>query len=622
MAGRIRVDVSDHTGAQRQSIIQGPSYFGERAVFFDQPRRATVVSAGQSSCIVFRGEDIRRLVRQNGKFCRAFASVLRSKQRIFQGYDHFIRLLFHGTEGRLVELRDLVGAYRGMQSILHRGAVDPAIDFDALGYVLPRLPQEITSASVVLLAEELPEAYREVRSLIRVVAERGKKREFFRDLPGRLLILLRDGMTDTIDIVTKLCVYGHEAEKIAERMTESSAASELARLAATGNATAADRQRVRDALPFSAEELSQLERVLGPSMLERLHQLLVQRGALVIRVHDSDHPYSRVSSELWLHQIRTALRKLYPVDDLAADIDVHIVSSNTHSVTNCISPWIRQHEDEIVEWAQVHLPASLQLSNRADALYAASQAWINANPERAGERASADHAGGIDNLRDTRFTGIEVNLIDANSLVGPLDPALARPRLARRTLIVNVDYAYGQQAETIIRNLILLFGTRIRSISVFGKAGAIVGKRGDILLPNQLILQTSDELYEIPNCDLSSSDLSTANHPIDIHEGPLLTVLGTIMQNREMLQYYHLFWNVIGMEMEGSFYLREILRARSRGLIDSDVALRFAYYVSDTPLHPDPSRSLSTQLSMHEGVAPVYAITRAVLSKILVAGGH
>ena len=87
------------------------------------------------------------------------------------------------------------------------------------------------------------------------------------------------------------------------------------------------------------------------------------------------------------------------------------------------------------------------------------------------------------------------------------------------------------------------------------------------------------------------------------------------MQSREMLHYYRLFWNVIGMEMEGSFYLREILRARSSGVLGNDAALRFAYCTSDTPL--DESATLASAMSLEEGVEPVYGITRAVLRKIL-----
>lgn len=87
------------------------------------------------------------------------------------------------------------------------------------------------------------------------------------------------------------------------------------------------------------------------------------------------------------------------------------------------------------------------------------------------------------------------------------------------------------------------------------------------------------------------------------------------MQSREMLHYYRHFWNAIGMEMEGSFYLREILRARSLGLLPDDVQLRFAYYTSDTPL--EPNASLASTLTAEEGVPAVYAITRAVLRRIL-----
>jgi hypothetical protein len=87
------------------------------------------------------------------------------------------------------------------------------------------------------------------------------------------------------------------------------------------------------------------------------------------------------------------------------------------------------------------------------------------------------------------------------------------------------------------------------------------------------------------------------------------------MQSREMLLYYSRFWNVVGMEMEGAFYLREILRARSLRLIPEDTRLRFAYYVSDTPLAANAS--LASKLLPEEGVPPLYAITRAVLRQIL-----
>ena len=43
-------------------------------------------------------------------------------------------------------------------------------------------------------------------------------------------------------------------------------------------------------------------------------------------------------------------------------------------------------------------------------------------------------------------------------------------------------------------------------------------------------------------------------------QGVVLTVLGTLMQNRELLHYYKNLWACIGLEMEGSYYARQIER--------------------------------------------------------------
>jgi hypothetical protein len=162
-----------------------------------------------------------------------------------------------------------------------------------------------------------------------------------------------------------------------------------------------------------------------------------------------------------------------------------------------------------------------------------------------------------------------------------------------------------------------LFGQRIRSVSVFGKSGAVVGARGDVLLPNQLLMQADDQLYPVVNQDLHPADFLAIGCNRPVYSGTLLTVLGTVMQSREMLFYYRNFYHAVGMEMEGSFYLREIHRALSLGLVHADLQLRFAYYTSDTPL--EEHESLASNMTPAQGVPAVYAITRAVLRRIFAA---
>lgn len=613
-SGRVRVQANEVDAGLAESFIDSPSYFGERAVFFDQPRQATVIADGPVKCIVVSGSEVRALIEGNCSFSQAFAAALRTKQRIFLGYDNFVNLLFTQAESGLVKIRELIEAYRELNSVLHQAGAADEIDFDALAYVLPRLPENLTAMSALFLTEDLPDMYRKVRDAARISAQRATKREFYEVLPGKGLILLRDETTDTVDLITKLCIYAVEAAKIRDRLLNSRVTDDLARYA-VGAPSAPAADRLRESLPFNATQLADLDRLFGDRLLSRLYEILVQFGDIAIYVKRSANRYTMTASELWLNQIRDALDELMPEHQKSDDLEVHIVSSNTHSVANCLSTWIREHTEEILTWAEEHSPECLELSHPENRLYVAARQWQKAYPKAAADRAARDRNAGIYSLDDTQFTGIEVNLIDLAQVGDQIDQDVPAINNSPPKLIVNIDYAYGQQAESIIRNLILLFGNRIRSISVFGKSGAVVGNRGDMLLPSRFMLQTNDELYTVPNCDLSEEDFRQLNFGRAVHSGTLLTVLGTIMQSGEMLRYYRTFWDVIGMEMEGSYYLREILRARSQGTLRDDVRLRFAYYTSDTPLEVDSS--LAAKLSIEEGVVPVYAITRVVLRRIL-----
>ena len=54
--------------------------------------------------------------------------------------------------------------------------------------------------------------------------------------------------------------------------------------------------------------------------------------------------------------------------------------------------------------------------------------------------------------------------------------------------------------------------------------------------------------------------------PGTIHTGPVLTVGGTLLQNRVMLGFYRHIWRCVGLEMEGSFFLRQLRRAIDTGM--------------------------------------------------------
>ena len=161
----------------------------------------------------------------------------------------------------------------------------------------------------------------------------------------------------------------------------------------------------------------------------------------------------------------------------------------------------------------------------------------------------------------------------------------------------------------------MLFGRRIGSINVLGKAGALLGSRGDVLAPTAFIEQTADRFYPFPECVVCHyPELEQLIPQRTVHYGPLLTVGGTLLQNRKMLNFYRHIWGCIGLEMEGSYYFGQIVESQQLGVIPLDIPMRFLYYVSDLPL--DKTADLSAHLSPLEGIPPLYAITRQIISDI------
>jgi hypothetical protein len=100
----------------------------------------------------------------------------------------------------------------------------------------------------------------------------------------------------------------------------------------------------------------------------------------------------------------------------------------------------------------------------------------------------------------------------------------------------------------------------------------------------------------------------------------MLTVLGTSLQNRDVLDRFHnSSWNAVGLEMEGAHYQRAISAAIIQGYIPKNLKVRYAYYASDNPLIS--GQTLASGPMGTEGVVPTYLISKVILEKILADNG-
>ncbi len=308
--------------------------------------------------------------------------------------------------------------------------------------------------------------------------------------------------------------------------------------------------------------------------------------------------------EVWAQAIKKTL-----TEHKLADRPVHIISANLHSVMNSLfapAALARQVKDTGLD----ALARTLSLEESGDLRQRVFQ-------------YARRH--GMIQLDDTSGTNISVQLFDTRRI----DPSTLPPEIgwdadhireAGPVLLVT-DYAFGEQAYETMDELLkpmeeegMKKNLNIASISIMGKAGILEGKKGDIMVPTAHVFEGTADNYPFEN-DLSPEDFREEG--LKVFSGTMITVLGTSLQNRDILDYFlRSSWGAIGLEMEGAHFQKAIQSAsKIRKSISEKITLRYAYYASDNPLitgHTLASGSLGL-----EGVKPTYLITRTLLNRIL-----
>lgn len=621
--GSVRVVDPDNVPKPVVGNIEAGHYFGEWEPVFNLPRAFRIVADQDIVTYKLPGEYFLELIEKSRPFAQGMGSILRDNQRIFEGFQHFkVTLIQAASEGH-ISIARLLPLFVALEPALHPGATQPReIDFTALTYAVRRLPENVTRTFAFLLMDELPEAYKEPDRFFPTVQTDARRRDIWEMLPGKNLVLLRIGDSDLVDLVTTLCLYAVEAQKIRRRLLELDSTPVLQSLLERNDAP--EGEEAARSLGFDEDEARKLVKIWPDHTLLRLNEIARHREMFTIDVRRQRQNYSNRRMSLWTSQVADATRDLLGLapSELPPEVGVHIVSSNTHSVTNCLNPWFRANGPKIRAWAKDRNHPDLRVAWKFDddALYSIARSYFKEEKSAARELEAFALKYGIRRLKDTASTGIEVQLIDMSQLTNAeVDREIGAVGKQNRDIIVNIDYAFGEQAEHIIRNLLMLFGRCVRSVNFLGKAGALLGRRGDVLAPTAFIEQSTDLFQPLPEQPKESIEgLSARLEGNEVHRGPMLTAEGTLLQNRLMLNFYRHIWQTVGIEMEGTHYYRQILESSQLGVIDEEVRLRFFYYVSDKPL--ETKANLSARLEPHEGVPPLYAITRQILAEIVAEG--
>ena len=306
--------------------------------------------------------------------------------------------------------------------------------------------------------------------------------------------------------------------------------------------------------------------------------------------------------EIWASTIKEKLD-----ENNLLERPIHIISANMHSVMNTL-----YGPSSLAQEYKKYSPMEVyeKLSASSSTLMRKKVMKVAAN-------------NGLSYIKDASGANINVQIIDTDKLPdSSFTTKIASLPSEDKPVIIVMDYAFGEQAfetmDELLKPYVITPNEKqflnVVSVSIMGKAGILEGGKGDIMIPSAHVFEGTADNYPFKNmlkCSHFDSD------DIKVCKGAMITVLGTSLQNKEILKFFHdSTWNVIGLEMEGAHYQKAIQSAsKIRRSISAKVKVQYAYYASDNPL--ETGGTLASGGLGTSGVKPTYLITEKMLSQIL-----
>ncbi len=502
---------------------------------------------------------------------------------------------------------------------IYGSIAEEKVELNGLLYVIERLPIGIEQCRYISLTSD--EGY--ANSHFTAIVPPKRRRNCYRIDDEQMNIEITRGRSDIYDILTHLTFIFIESHKIKDRV-----------LIDDEGLVSRDWQKLEQFALYN-KKLTQIERekamshasnVLGRTFAEvqdiydgfatkeapdRFLQIVYWLGKLAIEeIVDNNKrtitfsPILRerlghhIYGEIWANNIKETLEK-----NNLLERPIHIISANMHSVMNSIfAPVVLGTKYKGKDPYQIY--EDLSASN---------------NKELRKKVEDVAFQQGMIALPDTSGTNIDVQIFDSAKFDWK-KTAFSNASVKDKPVLIVMDYAFGEQAYETIDELLKPYKVNkekhflnVESVSIMGKAGILEGGKGDIMIPNAHVNEGTADNYYFHN-ELTAAMFE--GNDIPVYAGPMITVLGTSLQNKDLLKFFHeSTWSAIGLEMEGAYYQKAIQSASMiRKSINTNVKVRYAYYASDNPL--ETGSTLASGGLGTTGVKPTYLITIKILEQI------
>jgi hypothetical protein len=396
-------------------------------------------------------------------------------------------------------------------------------------------------------------------------------------------------------------------------------------------------RQLAQTLEMPIEDLERLRTIWGLRFGENLQKIASRACNLRLHLLSSSLSEYWRATRMWWDNIEQ-----YVPDIL--ERPVYFVSSNPHSLPNLFAGFALQKKEELIrfvesgnhpdmldEWRQIQtnaVPSSVE-----NFLYYVLKKYQSACEGQGcvEEQKEAERESGILRIPSIQSFDIAAQVIEINQL----QPENFDPRLLSggnpadwnflvdsNALILNIDYPLGLAAYNVLAK-VAEHTPYVLGVYIMGKAAALNGVRGDVLIPNVVQDEHSQNTYLFQNA-FSAADVA----PYLVYGSVLdnqkaVSVLGTFLQNSRVMEVIYRE-GYTDIEMEGGPYLSavyEMYRPQRHpknevvNLYGVPFDIGLLHYASDTPL--SKGKNLGAGALSYFGMDSTYATSLAIGRRIL-----
>ena len=536
-----------------------------------------------------------------------------------------------------IKIETLVESHLAMRSSLHEyaGAAEP--DASALMYSALRLPSCIIDVEEVLIGQMerafVAAGYKNIAAWERVYATGRRRRTHFNgDSAMAVYIVSRSDIDDLVPMLTSFQI---EWNKLHQLLQNQDLCDILEPYAAAGDLPPEDFAVLAQGLRMAVSDLRRLHLLWEDDFVKNLLSISQGRKSMALRLIAGSLADYRRATASWWHELceELALAGIDPQER-----PVYFVSSNTHSLINLLAGFARRFEESLINYIEQFEEKSL-LTEYEDIkesyhkstdnfLYFVLRQYLS---EKGGKARrifeKEEHRLGIHRIPSRHGFEMETQVIELGKLEARwFDPRLGRaddlaPLRHSNAIIINIDYPLGMASYELLTRISQGVG-RLDGVYVMGKAATLNGRIGDMMIPNVIHDEHSQNTYLFRNCFTARHVRTYMEHGNVLDNQKAVTVLGTFLQNPNYMSVFYKE-GYTDIEMESGPYLSAVYEAfrPQRHPMNEIVNLHsvkfdigFLHYASDKPMKR--GQNLGAGSLSYGGVEPTYAAAIAILRRI------